>query len=142
MIEAGKCGMFNPELLQCFLKIAPILPDILQSDDGLPAVVYHYQHPHLERLNGKKCYSCDMDKNSRIARLLELEREKQKALFAMSGDIFFDFDVSKDTITFSDEYKNTFGEECLINNARAYLSNRCAYRKARIWQCCRVCTVL
>lgn len=123
MIEAGKCGMFNPELLQCFFKIAPILPDILQSDDGLPAVVYHYQHPHLERLNGKKCYSCDMDKNSRIARLLELEREKQKALFAMSGDIFFDFDVSKDTITFSDEYKNTFGEECLINNARAYLSN-------------------
>lgn len=123
MIKEGKCGMFNPDLLQCFFKIAPILPDILQSDDGLPAVVYHYQHPHLERLTTQKCHSCDMDKNSRIARLLELEREKQKALFAMSGDIFFDFDISKDTITFSDEYKNTFGEQCLIENAHEYLRN-------------------
>lgn len=123
MIKEGKCGMFNPDLLQCFFKIAPILPDILRSDDGLPAVVYHYQHPHLERLTTQKCHSCDMDKNSRIARLLELEREKQKALFAMSGDIFFDFDISKDTITFSDEYKNTFGEQCLIENAREYLRN-------------------
>lgn len=123
MIKEGKCGMFNPDLLQCFFKIAPILPDILRSDDGLPAVVYHYQHPHLERLTTQKCHSCDMDKNSWIARLLELEREKQKALFAMSGDIFFDFDISKDTITFSDEYKNTFGEQCLIENAREYLRN-------------------
>lgn len=70
------------------MKIAPSLPEILQSDDGLPAVIYHYQHPNTEKFSGKKCYSCDMDKNSRVARLLEIEREKQKALFAMSGDIF------------------------------------------------------
>ena len=37
-----------------------------------------------------------MDKNSRVARLLEIEREKQKALFAMSGDIIFDYDLEKD----------------------------------------------
>ena len=66
------------------------------SDDGLPAVVYHYQHPNTEKFSGKKCYSCDMDKNSRVARLLEIEREKQKALFAMSGDIIFDYDLEKD----------------------------------------------
>lgn len=47
-----------------------------------------------------------MDKNSRVARLLEIEREKQKALFALSGDIIFDYDLEKDLIIFSDEYKN------------------------------------
>ena len=103
MIEKGECGAFSPDLLQCFLKIAPGLPEILQSDDGLPAVVYHYQHPNTEKFSGKKCYSCDMDKNSRVARLLEIEREKQKALFAMSGDIIFDYDLEKDLIIFSDD---------------------------------------
>ena len=110
MIEKGECGAFSPDLLQCFLKIAPGLPEILQSDDGLPAVVYHYQHPNTEKFSGKKCYSCDMDKNSRVARLLEKEREKQKALFAMSGDIIFDYDL--------DEYKNIFGGECVVTNAK------------------------
>jgi len=100
MIEKGECGAFSPDLLQCFLKIAPGLPEILQSDDGLPAVVYHYQHPNTEKFSGKKCYSCDMDKNSRVARLLEIEREKQKALFAMSGDIICECVVTnaKETI--------------------------------------------
>ena len=118
MIEKGECGAFSPDLLQCFLKIAPGLPEILQSDDGLPAVVYHYQHPNTEKFSGKKCYSCDMDKNSRVARLLEIEREKQKALFAMSGDIIFDYDLEKDLIIFSDEYKNIFGGECVVTNAK------------------------
>ena len=118
MIEKGECGAFSPDLLQCFLKIAPGLPEILQSDDGLPAVVYHYQHPNTEKFSGKKCYSCDMDKNSRVARLLEIEREKQKALFALGGDIIFDYDVEKDLIIFSDEYKNIFGGECVVTNAK------------------------
>ena len=112
MIEKGECGAFSPDLLQCFLKIAPGLPEILQSDDGLPAVVYHYQHPNTEKFSGKKCYSCDMDKNSRVARLLEIEREKQ------SGDIIFDYDLEKDLIIFSDEYKNIFGGECVVTNAK------------------------
>ena len=68
MIEKGECGAFSPDLLQCFLKIAPGLPEILQSDDGLPAVVYHYQHPNTEK--------------------------------------------------FSDEYKNIFGGECVVTNAK------------------------
>ena len=59
-----------------------------------------------------------MDKNSRVARLLEIEREKQKALFAMSGDIIFDYDLEKDLIIFSDEYKNIFGGECVVTNAK------------------------
>lgn len=36
-----------------------------------------------------------MDKNSRVARLLEIEREKQKALFAMSGDIILTMILKK-----------------------------------------------
>lgn len=123
MIEKGECGAFSPDLLQCFLKIAPSLPEILQSDDGLPAVVYHYQHPNTEKFSGKKCYNCDMDKNSRVARLLEIEREKQKALFAMSGDIIFDYDVEKDLIIFSDEYKKVFGGECVVTNARVAMGS-------------------
>ena len=93
MIEKGECGAFSPDLLQCFLKIAPGLPEILQSDDGLPAVVYHYQHPNTEKFSGKKCYSCDMD-------------------------IIFDYDLEKDLIIFSDEYKNIFGGECVVTNAK------------------------
>ena len=116
MIEKGECGAFSPDLLQCFLKIAPGLPEILQSDDGLPAVVYHYQHPNTEKFSGKKCYSCDMDKNSRVARLLEIEREKQKALFAMSGDIIFDYDLEKDLIIFSDEYVVTNAKEAIYSS--------------------------
>ncbi|MCD8360188.1 MAG: sensor domain-containing diguanylate cyclase [Acidaminococcaceae bacterium] len=64
-----------------------------------------------------------MDKNSRVARLLEIEREKQKALFAMSGDIIFDYDVEKDLIIFSDEYKKVFGGECVVTNARAAMGS-------------------
>lgn len=127
MIEKGECGAFSPDLLQCFLKIAPGLPEILQSDDGLPAVVYHYQHPNTEKFSGKKCYSCDMDKNSRVARLLEIEREKQKALFAMSGDIIFDYDLEKDLIIFSDEYKNIFGGECVVTNAKEAITAVCLF---------------
>ncbi|WP_455654603.1 bifunctional diguanylate cyclase/phosphohydrolase [Phascolarctobacterium sp.] len=123
MIEKGECGAFSPDLLQCFLKIAPSLPEILQSDDGLPAVVYHYQHPNTEKFSGKKCYSCDMDKNSRVARLLEIEREKQKALFAMSGDIFFDVDLEKNTIAFSDEYHKVFDRDCFVDDAAEYNKN-------------------
>ena len=123
MIEKGECGAFSPDLLQCFLKIAPGLPEILQSDDGLPAVVYHYQHPKTEKFSGKKCYSCDMDKNSRVARLLEIEREKQKALFAMSGDIFFDVDLEKNTITFSDEYHKVFDRDCFVDDVVEYNKN-------------------
>lgn len=123
MIENGECGAFSPDLLQCFLKIAPSLPEILQSDDGLPAVIYHYQHPNTEKFSGKKCYSCDMDKNSRVARLLEIEREKQKALFAMSGDIFFDVDLEKNTIAFSDEYHKVFDRDCFVDDAAEYNKN-------------------
>ena len=36
----------------------------------------------------------------------------------MSGDIIFDYDVEKDLIIFSDEYKKVFGGECVVTNAR------------------------
>lgn len=38
-----------------------------------------------------------MDKNSRVARLLEIEREKQKALFALGGRYNFLTMMSKKT---------------------------------------------
>lgn len=68
-----------------------------------------------------------MDKNSRVARLLEIEREKQKALFAMSGDIIFDYDLEKDLIIFSDEYKNIFGGECVVTNAKRPFTAVCLF---------------
>lgn len=119
MIKNGSCGIFNPDLLQCFLKIVPGLPEILQSDNGLPEVVYHYQHMPVDRYNSKSY----LDQNQRVARLLELEHQKQKALFAMSGDIIFDYDVQKNTLIFSDEYRKIFGGDCVIANAREYLKD-------------------
>lgn len=55
MLEEGQCGVFNPELLACFLKIAPSLPAILQADENRSGFTYHYQHPPLKKFNSKNC---------------------------------------------------------------------------------------
>lgn len=119
MIKNGECGTFNPELLQCFLEISDSLPTILESGDDLTDLKNNYRQASQSDSPEKKP-QCESDFN-RIIHLLEIEREKQEALFSMSGDIIFDYDVQKDKLTFSDEFKEVFGGECVIDGARAYL---------------------
>lgn len=52
MLQNGECGAFNPELMQCFLKIAPSLPQILESSEITHCVTYHADRPPLARFKG------------------------------------------------------------------------------------------
>lgn len=52
--------------------------------------------------------------SSRTLYLLELEREKNRVLANLSGDIMFDYDVKSDTLTFSEKYYEVFGRDTMI----------------------------
>ena len=47
--------------------------------------------------------------STRTLYLLELEREKNRVLANLSGDIMFDYDVKSDTLSFSEKYFEVFG---------------------------------
>ena len=52
--------------------------------------------------------------STRTLYLLELEREKNRVLANLSGDIMFDYDVKSDTLSFSEKYFEVFGRDTVI----------------------------
>lgn len=101
MIRRGECGVFNPQLLQCFLEVSDALrmqlagveehsPEERPARTGLPLKP---EEPLTER----------------TLWLLELEREKYRVLSEMSGEIVFDYDARTDVMRFSEKYVEVFG---------------------------------
>lgn len=60
--------------------------------------------------------------SSRTLYLLELEREKNRVLANLSGDIMFDYDVKSDTLSFSEKYYEVFGRDTMIEKVSKKVS--------------------
>jgi putative two-component system response regulator len=96
MIMNGECGVFNPELLASFEKIAPEFLDqekIKEKSEPLvaksPVKGFDGIFPGDDLLSG------------RTLELLERERAKIDALGELSDDLIFDYDGHTDTMRFS-----------------------------------------
>ena len=88
MIVDGKCGAFNPLLLECLQEVANTIRDTLAKD-----VVA------LDRKRAKQNVAAEMLRNNQISasertlRLLEKEREKYKFFAALTKEIQFEYNI-------------------------------------------------
>lgn len=100
MIMEGECGVFNPVLISCFLRV---LPEI----EGY--IVQGVQERREEKIVPVSVetpvHVSPTDISSRTLRLLERERQKYQILSDLSEEIVFDYDLQKDQITFSEKYQ-------------------------------------
>ena len=94
MIVDGKCGAFNPLLLECLQEVANTIRDTLAKD-----VVA------LDRKRAKQNVAAEMLRNNQISasertlRLLEKEREKYKFFAALTKEIQFEYNIDPPTLT-------------------------------------------
>lgn len=110
MIVNGECGQFNPELLNCFLEeIENLLQELRQPEKRLSLLSSPAYSPSEN--------SQPEPLSERTLRLLELERQKYRVLFDLSGDITFDYDAQTDVLTFSEKFTEMFGGSFQIQNA-------------------------
>ncbi len=117
MIAGGECGIFNPQLLKCFLEISDTVHEAI-SNAKQPAD-YMRKPPALRM----PVYSSGEESLSdRTLWLLELEREKYHTLAEISGEIIFDYDARSDTMLFSEKYVEVFGGSFRIPNMTQVLS--------------------
>ncbi len=116
MILDGECGVFNPKLLDVFIKMASVLERDLVSNEEMADAEFTactFESP-LEAVPKTE----DTGLSSRTLRLLELEREKYRILSELSGDIVFNYDTKSDVLEFSEKYYDLFHRDIRIPNAR------------------------
>lgn len=119
MILNGECGSFNPRLLSCFLEVASILKSsspILQGQTKKP----HFMMENLLTAQPQAPASGET-LSERTLWLLELEREKYRALSDLSGEVTFDYDVKTDILEFSEKYMTVFGSDFKIEQAKEHV---------------------
>ncbi len=103
MIQDGKCGIFNPMLISCFMEVADTLKVQLEND----AVA---EDPH--RLRGvveELLKREELPASARTLRLLEHERMKYDFIAALTGDIQFEYTTVPSMLTLSYTAANRLG---------------------------------
>lgn len=105
MILNGECGCFNPRLLDCFMSVI----DSLSEETGEGAEAYSDVIPPQVHLSDEL--------SERTLRLLELERQKYRTLSDLTGDITFDYDMSRNVLTFSERYIENISDNFKIEDA-------------------------
>lgn len=117
MILDGECGVFNPKLLEVFVKVAPVLERDLASNEEIVDAEFSVCSTFVpaQEVQAKPEES---GLSSRTLRLLELEREKYRILSELSGDIVFNYDTKSDVLEFSEKYYDLFHRDIRIPNAR------------------------
>ena len=95
MILEGKCGTFNPLLMECLTDIADQLPTELQQEITPEASnMRSFHNVAQEMLN-----HAELTASERTLQLLEKEREKYSFFAAMSKEIQFEYNVSPSILT-------------------------------------------
>jgi putative two-component system response regulator len=109
MIKSGECGVFNPDLMDCFLDTAP---DYLDTEK-----IQSYSEPSFTSSN--RVLRTDDELVSSLTReQLQQERAKFKTLIDVSGDMIFEYDIPSDTVRFSDSIVALFAYEPIIQGFR------------------------
>lgn len=105
---------FNPDIIR--RKVRNILSMYLRME--LISSMGKFQHPAEEEEAPSFADTSTRAEiealSTRTLYLLELEREKNRVLANLSGDIMFDYDVKSDTLTFSEKYYEVFGRDTVI----------------------------
>lgn len=123
MLRNGECGVFNPDLMAVLERVASRLDTesmncyMLATEPPQPAL-----SPPLLRATAKTPTD-DATKNAQILSertlwLLEREREKNRIVTELSGDIVFSYDAVSDEIEFSEKFHAVFNADTHITNAQ------------------------
>ena len=95
MILDGKCGIFNPLLLECLTDIADKLPTELQHEMTLEETGKRNFHNIAQEI----LHHEELTASERTLQLLEKEREKYSFFAMMSKEIQFEYNVSPSILT-------------------------------------------
>ena len=114
MILDGKCGIFNPTVLECLTDIA----------DRIPGELEERSTPSLN--NRRKIYNVaqemlrheELTASERTLQLLEKEREKYSFFAAMSKEIQFEYNVSPSILTLTPWSANKLSTNEIIADPR------------------------
>lgn len=110
MIYNGECGQFNPELLEALQEVEDSLADKIEQNSSKQDRLFDAQEISNEIIGRKDALS------DRTIALLEEERIKYQFLAALSNEIILDYDISTDTITFSEKGNSELDLPLLLNN--------------------------
>ena len=95
MILDGKCGAFNPLLMECLADIADQLPTELHQEEILEEANMRSFHNAAQEI----LHHAELTASERTLQLLEKEREKYSFFAAMSKEIQFEYNASPSILT-------------------------------------------
>ena len=96
MILEGKCGQFNPMLMECLREIESVLQEELQGDSDVRTSMRQMQNVAEELLHHE-----ELSASERTLQLLEHERMKYRFYADMSEEIQFEYTVAPSMVTLS-----------------------------------------
>lgn len=96
MILEGKCGQFNPMLMECLREIESVLQEELQGDSDVRTSMRQMQNVAEELLHHE-----ELSASERTLQLLEHERMKYRFYADMSEEIQFEYTVAPPMVTLS-----------------------------------------
>lgn len=96
MILEGKCGQFNPQLMECLKEIESVLKEELRFDSDARASQRQMQNVAEELLRHE-----ELSASERTLQLLEHERMKYSFFADMSEEIQFEYTVAPSMVTLS-----------------------------------------
>lgn len=98
MITEGKCGAFNPMLLESLKEIAPMLKEDLQNSS-----VKRLCRQELDKTAADILEQAESSTLKRTLQKLEKERQKNKFFASLFNDILFDYSAEPAVLTFPSE---------------------------------------
>lgn len=97
MILNGECGMFNPDLLNCLKLESNMLEQQIQMQED-----HSNQLFDVEKISKEVIARKDAPVSDRTIWLLEQERIKYQFFAGLSNEILFEYDLTADTLSFSE----------------------------------------
>ena len=95
MILDGKCGSFNPLLMECLTDIADQLPLELSQEE----ILDENNRRSLHNVAQEMLHHAELTASERTLQLLEKEREKYSFFATMSKEIQFEYNASPSILT-------------------------------------------
>lgn len=112
MITEGKCGAFNPVLLESLKDIAPMLKEDLKDSS-----VKRFSHQDLDKIAAEALEKAESSTLKRTLQKLEDERRKNKFFASLFNDFLFEYTADPAVLTFlSENDAHSLGLEAITNN--------------------------
>jgi putative two-component system response regulator len=113
MILNGECGCFNPLLLECLRQISDQLAQEMKNANRV-----HSSEQSIMKSVDEMVTANELNSSERTLRLLEREQAKFRFLSERSQDILFEYSVTPEMITFSEQSAHDLGLAPVIVNPR------------------------